>query len=180
MEFKGFTQDLILRIKEAVKFSAIELPVKEVVKLDDVSLVDGSVLSIDKMEVGSKAMFTGADGVAIEADGTFETLDGALIVCVAGLITEIKTKENEAPVAPEPVSEMTAILSRLEALEAKYTASQTQLSETKKHLGTALEAVEKMNSVSVALSLENQKPVRKSFEQLEPLERYRAIKSNIK
>lgn len=171
----GFTKDLIIRIKEALKFSAIELPVKEVVKLEDVNLIDGSILSVDKMEVGANATFTGADGVAIPADGKYEYADGT-IVCVAGLITEIKPKEVEAPIAPEPVSEMSTLLSRVEALESKYAVSQTQLSETKKHLNTALEAVEKINSASVALSLESQKTAKK-FD-LNNLTNYQKLKLN--
>ena len=175
----GFTQDLITRIKQALAFSKIEVPVKEVVKLEDVTLMDGTMLVVDKVEVGSNAMFNDAP-----AEGEFETADGSTIICVGGLVTEIKPKE--ADVQPEPMTDMTAILSRLEALEAKYLAGQTtltaQMNATKKHLNTALEAIENVSSRSVAVSLEVEKPTKQklSLESMSPLEAYRAVKQNMK
>lgn len=188
---KGFTKDLVAKIKAALAFSAIELPVKEVVQLEDVTLMDGTILSVDKMEVGSNAMFTGADGVAVPANGEYEYADGSIVCAIdpvdgLGKIIEIKTKEVAADPVVEPVSEMAAILSRLEALEKTQAAStmtlEAQLSETKKHLGTALEAVNKINETAVAINLESQtkQSPKKSLEELDALERYRAIKSNMK
>ena len=165
---KGFTKELVTRIKEALAFSKIELPVKEVVKLEDVKLIDGSMLSVDKMEVGAMATFTGADGVAIPANGEFELEDGSSIICVAGAVTEIKPKESAADPVVEPAApsmDMAAIITRLEALEAKYKNStsnlEAQLSETKKHLGTALEAIDNVSKKSVAINLEAQKETKK-------------------
>lgn len=186
---KGFTKELVTRIKEALAFSKIELPVKEVVKLEDVKLIDGSMLSVDKMEVGAMATFTGADGVAIPADGEFELEDGSSIICVAGAITEIKPKEADVQPeveAPAPSMDMAAIITRLEALEAKYKNStsnlEEQLSETKKHLGTALEAIDNVSKKSVAINLEAQKEttVKKSVDQMDSLDQYRYVKSIMK
>lgn len=182
---KGFTKDLVAKIKAALAFSAIELPVKEVVKLEDVTLMDGTMLSVDKMEVGSNAMFTGADGVAVPANGEYEYADGS-IVCVEGVVTEIKPKEMDVQPESKPEMDMTAILNRLDALEKAQSSSsvtlEAQLSETKKHLFTALTAIDKMNEASVAVNLESQKApiVKKSFEEMSALEKHRAIKEQMK
>ena len=172
-------------LKSALLKLGIELPATQVVKLEDVALIDGTMLSVDKMEVGAMASFIGADGVAVPAEGEFELADGTKIMCVAGLITEIVTKE--ADVQPEPTesveSDMKAILSRLEALEKGYAAKQTnletQLSETKKGLSVALSAIESIDKNSVALNLEaNNKTVTKNYNDLTPLELFKLRKQN--
>lgn len=152
-------------LKSALIKLGINIPAKPVVKLEDVALVDGTMLSVDAMEVGAAATFTGADGVAIPAEGEYELADGSKVVCAGGLITEIKPKEAVTPSEPTnepaPNAEMAAILSRLEAFEKRYSETQTtleaQLSETKSGLVVALGAIKKMDENAVAISLESQK-----------------------
>jgi len=171
-------------LKSALLKLGIELPATQVVKLEDVALIDGTMLSVDKMEVGAMASFVGADGVAVPAEGEFELADGTKVICVAGLITEIMPKE--ADVQPEPTesveSDMKAILSRLEALEKGYAAKQTnletQLSETKKGLSVALSAIDAMDKNAVALNLEANNKVEKNYNDLTPLELFKLRKQN--
>ncbi len=171
-------------LKSALLKLGIDLPATQVVKLEDVALIDGTMLSVDKMEVGANATFTGADGVAVPAEGEFELADGTKVICMAGVITEIMAKE--ADVQPEPIepveSEMKAILSRLEALEKNYATKQNleaQLSETKKGLQVALSAIESIDKNSVALNLEaNNKTVTKNYNELTPLELFKLRKQN--
>lgn len=179
------SQKTIDSLKSALVKMGIEIPVKQIetpTKLEDVTLKDGTILSVDTMEVGSPATFTGADGVAIPADGGFELEDGSTIVCVAGLVTEIKPKAEE-PVAP--AEDMAAILSRLTAIESKYAVSlesnkslETQLSESKKGIAIALSSIEEMNTKAVAISLTVNTPkVKKAISEMSELEIYREFKS---
>ena len=170
-------------LKSALLKLGIDLPATQVVKLEDVALIDGTMLSVDKMEVGAMATFTGADGVAVPAEGEFELADGTKVICMAGVITEIMTKE--ADVQPEPIepveSEMKAILSRLEALEKNYATKQNleaQLSETKKGLQVALSAIDAMDKNAVALNLEANNKVEKNYNDLTPLELFKLRKQN--
>jgi hypothetical protein len=172
-------------LKSALLKLGIELPATQVVKLEDFALIDGTMLSVDKMEVGAMASFVGADGVAVPAEGEFELADGTKVICVAGLITEIVTKEAEVEIETQakPLEdEMKAILSRLEALEKNYTTKQnleTQLSETKKGLSVALSAIDAMDKNAVALNLEaNNKTVTKNYNDLTPLELFKLRKQN--
>ena len=171
-------------LKSALLKLGIDLPATQVVKLEDVALIDGTVLSVDKMEVGAMATFTGADGVAVPAEGEFELADGTTVMCVAGLITEIKPKEADVQPEPiEPSEDMKAILSRLEVLEKGYAAKQTnletQLSETKKGLSVALSAIDAMDKNSVAMNLEaNNKKTEKNYNELTPLELFKLRKQN--
>ena len=170
-------------LKSALLKLGIELPATQVVKLEDVALIDGTMLSVDKMEVGAMASFVGADGVAVPAEGEFELADGTKVICMAGVITEIMTKE--ADVQPEPTesveSDMKAILSRLEALEKNYATKQNleaQLSETKKGLSVALSAIDAMDKNAVALNLEANNKVEKNYNDLTPLELFKLRKQN--
>jgi hypothetical protein len=172
-------------LKSALLKLGIELPATQVVKLEDVALIDGTMLSVDKMEVGAMASFVGTDGMSMPAEGTYELADGTKIMCVAGLITEIMPKEveTEATQAKPLEDEMKAILSRLEALEKGYATKQTnletQLSETKKGLSVALSAIESIDKNSVALNLEsNNKTVAKNYNDLTPLELFKLRKQN--
>lgn len=172
-------------LKSALLKLGIELPATkvetEVVKLEDVALIDGTMLSVDKMEVGAMASFVGADGISVPAEGEFELADGTKVICVAGVITEILAKEMD--VQPEPIEdEMKAILSRLEALEKIYSSKQTtleaELSETKKGLQVALSAIDAMDKNAVAINLEANTKVEKNYNELTPLELFKLRKQN--
>lgn len=180
------------KLQSALLKLGIELPATKVetkvVKLEDVALIDGTMLSVDKMEVGAMASFIGADGISMPAEGTYELADGTKVMCVAGVITEIMPKEEETKVEIEtqakPLEEdMKAILSRLEALEKIYSSKQTnleaELSETKKGLSVALSAIDAMDKNAVALNLEaNNKTVNKNYNELTPLELFKLRKQN--
>lgn len=182
------SQKTIDDLKSALLKFGIEIPVKKIeapiVKLEDVVLKDGSMLMVDKLEVGAKAELMGADGIPVPAEGSFEAEDGSLIVAVAGLITDITPKvAEEAPVEPAaPSEEMTAILNRLDAIEKTYKANtttlETQLSETKKGLVIALSAIETINTASVAVNLESQKAPKKAVSEMSELELFREFKRN--
>lgn len=176
-------------LKSALLKLGIELPATkvetEVVKLEDVALIDGTMLSVDKMEVGAMASFVGADGISMPAEGTYELADGTMITCVAGLITEIMPKEAEVEIESQvkPLEdEMKAILSRLEALEKVYSSKQTtleaELTETKKGLSVALSAIDAMDKNSVALNLEANTKKDKNYNELTPLELFKLRKQN--
>lgn len=182
------------KTKEAVKnFIAklgIELPAKLVVKLEDVALIDGTMLMVDKLEVGAKADFMGDDGIAIPAEGEYELADGSTVVCAAGVITEIKPAsadvQPETPEVPAAESEMKTMLSklseRLDAIEknsAKVATLEAQLSENKKGLVVALEAIEEFNTTAVAVSLEankKSKPTELEFSKMTEHQKYQIAK----
>ena len=173
------------KLQSALLKLGIELPATKVeTKLEDVALIDGTMLSVDKMEVGAMASFVGADGMSMPAEGTYELADGTMVTCVAGLITEIMPKEveTEATQAKPLEDEMKAILSRLEALEKVYSTKQTsleaELTETKKGLSVALSAIDAMDKNSVALNLEANTKTEKNYNELTPLELFKLRKQN--
>ena len=180
--------DLVGKVKAlALKFSGEEIVVAPVapieVKLTDVPLKDGSVLQVDKMEVGGMASLVSADGVVPAPDAEYIAEDGTVITVMGGLIAEIATDEEEADEAHEeaPIvaginSQLEAVTKRLNDIEAKFSAQTLELNETKKGLGIALSSMEKLVSQPVAISLEKQKPSSKKFEEMTELEKFREFK----
>ena len=171
------------RIKAALLELGINIPATPVaapvVKLEDVQLIDGTMLNVDSLEVGAKATFTGADGVPVPAEGSYETADGSTIVCAAGLITEIKPKE--ADVQPEMdmktvLSKLAELSDRVKAFDGKFKSQdnseqiktlEAKLEKTEKALVSTLELVDELSKTAAALPLElqaNAKPVKDKFE----------------
>ena len=165
--------DLVGKVKAlALKFSGEEIVVAPVapieVKLTDVPLKDGSVLQVDKMEVGGMASLVSADGVVPAPDAEYVAEDGTVITVMGGLIAEIATATEEAPeaeVAPVVAginSQLEAINKEISDMKARFSAQTLELNETKKGLGIALSSMEKLVSQPVAISLEKQKPTKKA------------------
>lgn len=183
--------DLVAKVKAlALKFSTESVVVAPVaptaeVKLEDVMLKDGTVLQVEKMEVGAMANTVTADGVMPAADADYIAEDGTIITVMGGLISEIKvaeavadTTESEvAPIVAGINSQLEAVTKRLSEIEAKFSAQTIELNETKKGLGVALSSVEKLTKQPVAISLEKQKPSSKRIEEMTELEKFRAYKS---
>ena len=179
--------DLVGKVKAlALKFSGEEIVVAPVapieVKLTDVPLKDGSVLQVDKMEVGGMASLVSADGVGPAPDAEYIAEDGTVITVMGGLIAEIATATEEAPeaeVAPVVAginSQLEAINKEISDMKARFSAQTLELNETKKGLGIALSSMEKLVSQPVAISLEKQKPSSKKFEEMTELEKFREFK----
>lgn len=175
--------DLVAKVKAlALKFSSetvVEAPVAPTaeVKLEDVMLKDGNVLQVEKMEVGAMANMVTPDGVMPAADGEYVAEDGTVIMVMGGLISEIATAAEEAPIVAGINSQLEAVTKRLADIEAKFSAQTIELNETKKGLGVALSSVEKLTKQPVAISLEKQKPSSKRIEEMTELEKFRAYKS---
>jgi hypothetical protein len=182
--------DLVAKVKAlALKFStetvvvAPEAPTAEV-KLEDVILKDGTVLQVEKMEVGAMANIVTPEGVMPAADGEYIAENDTVIMVMGGLISEIKVAEiveevevEEAPVVAGINSQLEAVTKRLADIEAKFESQTIELNETKKGLGVALSSVEKLTKQPVAISLEKQKPISKRIEDMTELEKFRAYKS---
>jgi hypothetical protein len=167
---KIIPEDLKKQIKELqVKFSEVQAaqPLPATIQAEPTALaaientlVDGTKISVDKMEVGGKVQVVTADGMLDAPDGEHETVDGFVIKTQGGIITEIATKEvetEEAPaeVAPAVPAEMSAILDRLSALESKFETvtkeNQTlknSIFELNKSANVSLSAINSILSVS--------------------------------
>ena len=162
-------KELTEKVKSFLKLNAT--PVKVEVKLDDITLNDGTILTVDKMEVGANATITTADGVVTAPDGEYTSQDGTVITVMGGLVAEIATKQEEAPEAPETapatmdaITELKAIVAKLEKqsnenltkLTKENKSLKVELASQKAGLQIALSAIDKIAETPVAISLESQ------------------------
>lgn len=128
----------------------------------ETKLKDGSVLMADKLEVGGKAEIVMPDGTKSEANGEYEAEDGTVIVCQAGIISEVRKPEGAAPVAPEMPEMMKALEQRLAAIEAKFSETKTENEGLKNELKEANEAIKvTLSAVNSILSTPAGKPIEK-------------------
>jgi hypothetical protein len=164
------------RIKAAFLDLGITIPAKKVetpvVKLEDVTLKDGTMLNVDSIEVGANATFTGADGIPVPAEGTYEAEDGTMMVCVGGVITEIKPKEVENPAPTEDMatvlSKLSELSERVKAFDGKFKKQEDEkkslevkLEATQKGIAKAFELMEEVSSQAAGVSLELQSTSKK-------------------
>ena len=173
---KLFSKEKIAEIKSTLlKFSEEQAATTIEVKFEDVTLNDGNVLSVEKMEIGAKATMTTPEGVVPAPDGEYTAQDGTVITIMGGVIAEIASKEEEAP---DMAKEIAELKQRLAALEDKGKTVETKMAETNKGLAVALSAVNAIVESPVALSLEAQAPSQKDFNELTPLEKFKLRKQN--
>jgi hypothetical protein len=121
-------EDVKKQIQElTVKFSEIPAvapanPAPTNLATIETKLVDGTTLSVDKMEVGGVANIISEAGTLPAMDAEYEAEDGTKITVAGGLITAIEPKEvesvEETPAAP--MAEMAALTARLAALETEF------------------------------------------------------------
>jgi ATP-dependent Clp protease protease subunit len=133
------------------------------VALTDHTLADGTVLSIDKVEVGGKATIAGAP-----ADGDFELPDGTKLKIVAGDITEVVMKQEDAPLSEAMFKE------HVKKTDAEIAALKATFAEMLGVVQSNFSLTEELSKEPAAKPLE--KKIDKPFEQMTALEKRRATK----
>lgn len=161
-------------VKAFLKFSVEPQPVKVEVKLEDVTLQDGTVLTVDKKEVGANATITTAEGSNPAPDGEYIDTDGNTYTIMGGVISEIKPKVEEPaePVIPveasattdtsAQIAELKNILAKMEKTSNEKFAKlvsdnkslNDQLTKNKEGVTLALSVIEGISKTPVASSLE--------------------------
>lgn len=146
-------------------------PAEPVKMMVDVPLKDGTIVKVDKLEVGG--MVTLNDAPA--PDAVHLTEDGRKVTTVGGVITEIGTEEvepmpEEMKALPAKVGEMKAQFAaventykaKFEAQELKFATQEKKIEALKKGFDEMLEQVIVMSEMSVKPSKE--KPVEPTTE----------------
>ncbi len=153
-------EDVKRQIQElTVKFSEIPAvapaaPAPTNLATIETKLVDGTTLSVDKMEVGGVANIVSEAGTLPAADGEYEAEDGTKITVMGGVITAITPKEMEPqPEAPEGENPMAQAMA---ALTAKLAALETEFASLKSENANLKVAMSQVNDATkVSLSAIN-------------------------
>lgn len=151
-------------------------------KFEDYKLKSGAVVSIDKLEVGGSVVLNGEPA----PDGEHEFEDGTKIVVAGGLITEVK-KAEAAPVVEVEVEAMKKLPGKFSEMEQVFAAAKTDIDELKATIADQKNTIEKQAETlkqmfSLVETIANssvQQPTEpvKSFEEMSPLEKFRASKN---
>lgn len=108
-------------------------------KFAELTLVDGTIVSFEGEEavIGAALNVVGLEGIVPAPDGTHETTEGLLITTVDGMITNIETKEMEAPEAEAEVivefaskEEFAALNDRIAKLEEMLVSLGSKVEDT--------------------------------------------------
>ena len=151
-------------------------------KFEDYKLKSGAVVSIDKLDVGGSVVLNGEPA----PDGEHELEDGTKIVVSGGLITEVKKAEMEPAVEVE-VEAMKKLPGKFSEMEQVFAAAKTDIDELKATIADQKNTIEKQAETlkqmfSLVETIANssvQQPTEpvKSFEEMSPLEKFRAQKN---
>ena len=128
---------------------------QEPIKMAEIKLVDGNVVSVEgEFVVGAKIFLVTPEGLVVAPNGEHTAEDGTVITVMDGVIAEVASKEEEAPEMPEEMSEinklkteMASMLAELNSLKAEF----TKQNETSK---LTLSAINKIIETPVAEPVE--------------------------
>lgn len=125
-DVKKQIQELTVKFSEIPAAVAPASPAPTNLATIETKLVDGTTLSVDKMEVGGVANIISEAGTLPAADGEYEAEDGTKITVMGGLISAIAPKEVE-PQQENPMAQaMAALTARLAAIETEFANVKTE------------------------------------------------------
>ena len=174
------TKDAIEKIKsmlfgeEMQPVAAAPAPV-EAQKFEDYKLKSGAVVSIDKLEVGGSVTLDGAPA----PDGEHELENGKVIVVSGGLISEVKEPVSVEPSVEIEVEAMKKLPGMFSDMENGVNALKELVENQAKTIENQQESLKQMFSLVEKIannSIEAPKEQSKIFEDMTPLEKFRAQK----
>jgi uncharacterized coiled-coil protein SlyX len=151
-------------------------------KFEEYKLKGGAVVSIDKLDVGGSVVLNGEPA----PDGEHEFEDGTKIVVAGGLITEVK-KAEVAPVVEVEVEAMKKLPGMFSEMEQGFAAAKTDIAQLKQTIDAQNATIEKQAETLKQMfslvetiansSIEQPTEKVKAFEEMSPLEKFRAQKT---
>jgi hypothetical protein len=125
------------------------------VKMEEATLIDGSIISWDgELAVGTAIFVQTGEGLIPAPDATHEVEGGMLVTTVDGIVTEIVETETEVEVEVEAsefaslesfnslMSAFNDAVSRLEALEKKLVETESKFNSMKSVFSKTVDLVE--------------------------------------
>lgn len=168
-DVKKQIQELTVKFSEIPAAVAPAAPAPTNLATIETKLVDGTTLSVDKMEVGGVANIISEAGTLPAADGEYEAEDGTKITVMGGLISAIAPKEVEAqPEVENPMAQaMAALTARLAAIETEFANVKTENANLKVAMSQVNEASKvSLSAINSIISQPAGEPVQKPKTQL--------------
>jgi hypothetical protein len=134
-----------------------EMPKSEDVKLEEATLVDGTIISWDgELAVGTAIFVQTGEGLIPAPDSVHQVEGGMLVTTEGGIVTEIVEVEEEVEVTIEAnefaslesfnslLDKFNEVVSRLEAIEKKAAEQEAKFNSMKEVFSKTVDLVEKV------------------------------------
>lgn len=128
---------------------------QEPIKMAEIKLVDGNVVSVEgEFIVGAKIFLVTPEGLVVAPNGEHTAEDGTVITVLDGVITEVASKEEEAPEMPEQMSEINKLKTEMASMLAELNSLKAEFAKQNETSKLTLSAINKIIETPVAEPVE--------------------------
>ena len=130
-------------------------PQPEPIKMAEIKLVDGNVVSVEgEFVVGAKIFLVTPEGLVVAPNGEHVAEDGTVITVMDGVITEVASKEEEATEMPEEMSEINKLKTEMASMLAELNSLKAEFAKQNETSKLTLSAINKIIETPVAEPVE--------------------------
>jgi len=130
-------------------------PQQEPIKMAEIKLVDGNVVSVEgEFVVGAKIFLVTPEGLVPAPNGEHTAEDGTVITVLDGVIAEVASKEEEAPEMPEEMSEINKLKTEMASMLAELNSLKASFEKQNETSKLTLSAINKIIETPVAEPVE--------------------------
>ena len=128
---------------------------QEPIKMAEIKLVDGNVVSVEgEFVVGAKIFLVTPEGLVVAPNGEHTAEDGTVVTVLDGVITEIEAKEVETPEMPEEMSEINKLKTEMASMLAELNSLKASFEKQNETSKLTLSAINKIIETPVAEPVE--------------------------
>jgi len=130
-------------------------PQQEPIKMAEIKLVDGNVVSVEgEFVVGAKIFLVTPEGLVPAPTGEHTAENGTVITVLDGVIAEVASKEEEAPEMPEEMSEINKLKTEMASMLAELNSLKASFEKQNETSKLTLSAINKIIETPVAEPVE--------------------------
>jgi len=130
-------------------------PQQEPIKMAEIKLVDGNVVSVEgEFVVGAKIFLVTPEGLVPAPTGEHTAEDGTVITVMDGVIAEVASKEEEASEMPEEMSEINKLKTEMASMLAELNSLKASFEKQNETSKLTLSAINKIIETPVAEPVE--------------------------
>ena len=150
-ELKAKLKSAFMQFSEA----PVTEPQPEPIKMAEIKLVDGNVVSVEgEFVVGAKIFLVTPEGLVVAPNGEHTAEDGTVITVMDGVIAEVASKEEEAPEMPEEMSEINKLKTEMASMLAELNSLKASFEKQNETSKLTLSAINKIIETPVAEPVE--------------------------
>jgi len=128
---------------------------QEPIKMAEIKLVDGNVVSVEgELVVGAKIFLVTPEGLVVAPNGEHTAEDGTVTTVMDGVITEVASKEEETPEMPEQMSEINKLKTEMASMLAELNSLKAEFAKQNETSKLTLSAINKIIETPVAEPVE--------------------------